>query len=193
MHSFLWPEGKIPYTYDPDADLDNCKNIIEEAMKTLSYKTKCITFLPWEDENDYIMVTTGTRCSSYIGRAGGKQILSLDTDKCDLSKCLHELCHAIGLIHEHQRKLRSDNVIIFWDNILDGEEKQFIIRSEYDVHNDEFDFNSIMLYEERFFSKDSRLPTIKAKNGRKLLTKKFTLSYSDICKIRKMYLGSDFN
>jgi len=60
-----------------------------------------------------------SRCSSLIGRVGGRQYLSM-------AYCMgppsakHELMHALGFYHEHSRPDRDKYVTIHWSNILSG-------------------------------------------------------------------------
>ncbi len=58
-----------------------------------------------------------------MGKAGGNQKLSLD-DGC-LSKsyvgiAIHEMMHAIGFAHEHQRPDQEDYIDVLYDNIQPG-------------------------------------------------------------------------
>lgn len=60
-------------------------------------------------------------CSSYVGRVGGSQRLSL-ADSCvsQHGTIMHEFLHAFGFVHEQARTDRDDWVIINWDNIQPG-------------------------------------------------------------------------
>ncbi len=60
------------------------------------------------------------RCSSYVGRNGGMQPVSLEGDCLNPTNVRHELMHAIGFRHEHSRTDRDDYVTIKWDNIIKG-------------------------------------------------------------------------
>ncbi|KAI6202127.1 Metalloendopeptidase [Aphelenchoides besseyi] len=75
--------------------------MVRLATRVLEYKDKtCINFSPKEpDDYDYIYIkrNIASGCSSYVGRAGGNQTVSLEVVKC-FSKGIiaHELMHAIG-------------------------------------------------------------------------------------------------
>ena len=62
----------------------------------------------------------------------------------------HEIGHALGLIHEHQRPDRGRFVKINDDNIESGEEKNFRIMAA-DLYTP-YDFRSIMHYGRNYFS-----------------------------------------
>lgn len=52
--------------------------------------------------------------------AGGSQELSLDDECVNLKTVKHELMHAMGFWHEHQRSDRDEHVLIHVDNITPG-------------------------------------------------------------------------
>lgn len=61
-----------------------------------------------------------SHCESYIGRKGGKQLLSLGRGCKNRGKVTHELMHALGFFHEHTRPDRDKFVKILWENIKTG-------------------------------------------------------------------------
>lgn len=65
------------------------------------------------------------RCSSYVGRIGGHQTISVgNADQsivCKKGNIIHEIAHALGFFHEHSRPDRDDYVDVLWDNVLSGE------------------------------------------------------------------------
>ena len=70
-----WPSATIPYVISSKFGSYE-RSVIAKAMKTYHEKT-CIRFLPRTSQAAYIHLVKGTGCSSTIGRAGGRQTVSL--------------------------------------------------------------------------------------------------------------------
>src|SRR5688572_23345499 len=95
-----WPKREIPYAVARDfQSLDVLRIAILQWNSQAPVK-----FVPRRGHRDYVrIVTTGSSMSSADGgRRGGKQLVQLSPD-VELGHVLHELGHAAGLMHEHQR------------------------------------------------------------------------------------------
>ena len=77
----LWSSWRVPYVYDSSLSNED-KNKIREAMDEWESST-CSCFIPRTGQHDYVYFTdeNSHRCSSEIGRTGGKQNINLG-DKC---------------------------------------------------------------------------------------------------------------
>lgn len=77
---------------------------------------------------------------------------------------MHEMIHALGFDHEHDRPDRDDYVNIFWQNILPGLEFAFAKDSPkyFTTFDVPYNYRSIMHYDGRAFSKNGQ-STIVAK------------------------------
>jgi len=71
-----------------------------------------------------------------VGRIGGMQEVSLDNGCVDSDTIKHELMHALGFYHEQSRTDRDDYVIIYPNNIQDGNfSMELIILSKTSIIN----------------------------------------------------------
>ncbi|OTF84218.1 Metalloendopeptidase-like protein [Euroglyphus maynei] len=183
----IWPNGLIPFQISPA--LRPYRSTIMNAMKQIEQNT-CIRFRQRKSQRDFIQLMAGDGCHSIVGRMGGRQIVSLGDGCHDLGSIMHELCHAIGLYHEHMRYDRDHYLQIRWANIEPEMLEQFIRIpiSEYKPAH-RFDYNSIMIYGSKAFSKNGA-PTMIPKNRAVTLREshyKRSLSQADIININAMY------
>ena len=103
----LWPDGRVPYVID-EGTSEQALERIHAAIEEWNSKT-VITWFPRTDEEDYALFLPRRRpfdpCSSGLGKAAPTRIYTVD---CSLSATIHEMGHAVGLLHEHQRILLRD-------------------------------------------------------------------------------------
>ncbi|XP_027202285.2 astacin-like metalloprotease toxin 5 [Dermatophagoides pteronyssinus] len=185
-----WPNGQIPYQIS--RKLRPYRSIILQAMKQIEQNT-CIRFRQRKSQQNYVKLIAGDGCHSIVGRIGnngGVQLLSLGNGCHDIGSIIHELCHTIGLYHEHMRYDRDQYLQIQWSNIQPEMLEQFIripIQEYKPAYH--FDYNSIMIYGSYAFSRNGR-PTMLPKNHSIKLREshfKQSLSSGDIININAMY------
>ena len=66
----------------------------------------CVRVVERTTESDYIAITSGSGCWSYVGRQGGRQELNLQRGNpgCVFPGIVeHEMLHALGTWHEQSR------------------------------------------------------------------------------------------
>ncbi len=141
---------------------------------------------------DYILVqqnTSGSAYSTSIGRRGGQQIISVDPRYFSTGSVIHEIGHAVGLIHEQKRPDRDTYITVNYSNIRPN------WTSQYDkctgcTANGTFDFNSIMLYGATASSSvvyNTSIPAMTKKNGTTWTAQRSYLSTGDKAAIEAKY------
>jgi hypothetical protein len=183
-----WPRGVIPYEITPGFTSTK-ERLILEGMRDWEEVTD-IKFVPRTTEFNYVVITPGENCLSFVGFMGiGPQILELASG-CWRSEILHELGHTIGLIHEHQRFDRDKYVEINWSNIDLETRGNFIRISRLEAQvRTEYDPFSIMHYDSYTFSKTFAVPVITLKNSENLYIpyNKGVITESDAQKVKDLY------
>ena len=157
-----WNRGVVYYTIDP-----NFANPagLNAAMGHWFTKTNgLIKFKRRTNEADYVTFRNSFIASSNVGRVGGQQFVTLPA-RASIGNMIHEIGHAVGLYHEHQRQDRNEHIKVFEENIEVDALTQF---DRYPIlfgtDHGAFDFNSIMLYSSDAFSKNGNATMLK-KNG----------------------------
>ena len=149
-----------------------------------------ISFVLRTSQANYIEFVSSSSggCSSRLGMIGGRQEIKLGS-YCSTGNAIHEIGHALGFLHEHQRTDRDSSIIIHNGNIRTNAVNNFKSYTElnipgYQIGN--FDFGSIMLYGSSAFSSNG-LPTITKVDGSTFYAQRSSLSDGDLDMIENMY------
>ncbi|XP_033118703.1 zinc metalloproteinase nas-15-like [Anneissia japonica] len=182
-----WPNGQVPYVISWKFS-SYAKSQIQKAIDRYHAET-CIKFVERTNEQNYINIVSKSGCYSSVGVVGGAQELSLGTG-CygTVGIIMHEMMHAVGFYHEQSRTDRDSYVTINWNNIQDGMAYNFDSYSSsfIDDLGTNYDYNSIMHYDQYAFSKNG-YATIVPKQSGATIGNRADFSSIDIQKINKYY------
>ena len=145
------------------------------------------------------MCVIPSSCSSYVGRKGGLQIISMADDCFSTGQAIHLVGHAIGLWHEHSRPDRDRYVDVLYENINETEHDNFgkISQEKFNLVPDVgYDTESVMHYSPYRFTKNNG-ETIRLRDDAPLDYKRCSnllsmgqreqLSYLDKLRVNKLY------
>lgn len=189
-----WPDGVLPYTFADGHFTTKELYIMKTAMREWE-KYTCIKFREKTSSDvNFVRIQNGHGCNSQLGMVGGEQILNLDINGCRWKGLyLHEIGHAIGLVHEHQLPNRDDYIDIIYANVAPSmrvwfQKYQSREVNQFDVN---YELSSVMHYGTTAFSSDGRSTTIRPKNktSTDIIGKVWRkeLAFSDVKAVNRMY------
>ncbi|RLO07430.1 hypothetical protein DYB28_003854 [Aphanomyces astaci] len=124
----LWPKGQICYKIDVDVNASAVRSALSHWQATTPLR-----FIPCQEDvrpdttsccapcGDYLHFQNGSGCFSSVGYipglcgTGGQPLVLAAS--CGIGNIIHEIGHAVGLVHEHQRADRDSFVKIYPSNI----------------------------------------------------------------------------
>lgn len=147
-----WPGGVIPYDV---SKLTPAQQILAlKAMQRWMDTGARINFVPRTNEVEYIYFTGKTDAGNNTSEVGFKKGVRNDINitafwwRQQEWMPAHELGHALGFFHEHQRWDRDQFVTIHYENIKPGraDDYDWIPKTNWIVSTLPYDFRSIMHY-----------------------------------------------
>ncbi|KAJ4946975.1 hypothetical protein JOQ06_009018 [Pogonophryne albipinna] len=126
-------------------------------------------------------------CWSYIGRRGGKQVVSLARSGCLYHNTVqHELLHALGFNHEQTRSDRDNHIRVLLQNVVSGMEHNFNKIATLN-QGTPYDYNSGMQYFRTAFSKNGQPTMIPIPDANVSIGNAREMSRNDISRLNTLY------
>ncbi len=183
-----WPNGTLYYAFEELPDAHRAAAVA--AIALLGANTH-VAFVERTDQPDYVAIrfVPDGGCSSFIGRVGGRQQVTLG-EGCEWDYIVaHELMHALGIYHEQSRSDRDQYVDIFWDNIPEDQRHNFqtFLEQGGGVNLGQYDFASVMHYDSAAFGIEGRNTILRKDGG--LIPRNTVLSAGDFATIDAIYVA----
>ena len=143
---YLWPERVVPYVINTDVSAEQRQNI-EEAIRAWNDRT-VLSLVARSNESNYVRfvnVPSGF-CRSFVGMQGGEQEIFVPPTGCRVNDFEHEIGHAVGLWHEHQREDRDNFVTVLYENLRRSQQGLYV--AEHPALGP-YDYASVMHYHPR--------------------------------------------
>lgn len=148
----MW--AMVRFVYAPNLTPDR-KRIIRSAMRHWESRTnvrfynatgKPTSHPTYGFKYPYVEFVNSNANRSFVGRIGGRQSVEL-ASRQPVSTAIHEIGHAIGLLHEQSRPDRDRFINVNWNNIKSGARHNFSKRTRNYYSVGALDYNSIMIYD----------------------------------------------
>lgn len=183
-----WPNHTVYYSFEPGFEF---VQEAYEAMTTYHLFTNIIFLPATEIQANKVRFFHGNEPGAYsfVGMQGGVQDIKIGREYWFNAKgtIMHELGHAIGLIHEQSKADRDNYINVNYNNIKTDSRGNFDITPNQ-AYLYGFDFESIMLYGSfSGYEIDSKTPSLTKKDGSTWTAQRRYFSLTDQMMLRYKY------
>ena len=189
VYGTVWPNGVVPYQISDELS-DGAQRKIRSAIDRWN-ETGAVTIIERTSSTasaypNFIDFIDADQCASWVGfqNQGGQSIYS--GDNCSEGSMIHEIGHALGLLHEHTRPDRDNFVRINWDSINTEKTHNFDVLSDA-ISLGEYDYSSIMHYGSHFFSRNGQATITALQNTGVTIGQREFISEGDEGSVRELY------
>uniref|UniRef100_A0A8C2YWE8 Metalloendopeptidase n=1 Tax=Cyclopterus lumpus TaxID=8103 RepID=A0A8C2YWE8_CYCLU len=163
------------------------KAIITRGLESFS-SFSCIRFRPSRSsDRDWLSIESQNGCYSFVGRRGGKQVVSLARSGCLYHGTIqHELLHALGFNHEQTRSDRDNHIRVMLQNVQSGMEHNFRKIATLN-QGTPYDYGSVMQYHKYAFSKNNQPTMVPIPNSNVNFGNAKEMSRTDIARLNTLY------
>jgi hypothetical protein len=172
------PYHEIPYCFAKSLSRP-AKDAFAAAIYHIEVQIPCVKFQPVQSFSDrdaciknpsILVQSEQSGCWSHVGQISGiaaytnrSQALNIDRGCATKGMVVHQLSHALGLLHEIYRPKRDDLIHLQMDNSFADASDAFQIVKDVDMREDlgtseqRFDFLSVMMFGAFSFSKNGKM------------------------------------
>jgi hypothetical protein len=151
-----WTDGNVYYTFSTSGTNAVPENFqqafLDAAAEWATFAN--LHFIPRTTQSNYVTVQVNGGLEggqSAVGMVGGQQFLSVGPYAWNRGTLCHEIGHALGLVHEHQRSDRDSHVAILTNNIVSGGIGNFVLLPN-SLNQGAYDFLSVMHYARNYLA-----------------------------------------
>ncbi len=189
VYGTVWPNGLVPYNISNElsaAGVAKIRSAIQRWNDTGAITLVERTATTAAAYPNYINFIKADQCASWVGfqNTGPQSIYA--GDKCSEGSMVHEIGHALGLLHEHTRPDRDNHVQINWNNIHTDKAHNFDILDDA-ILLGEYDLNSIMHYGSHFFSQNGQATLTPLHDTNAQIGQREYISDGDAQSVKQLY------